>query len=96
MSSQIVLSHRQIEPVLTARQKGEGAVSTSLDLGLTRAEVSLGAERVVFPDGQWLPWEILADISQSETGCFVVEDNEAIKDPEVLRVPGPCLQPDAH
>jgi predicted methyltransferase len=79
MKSPIVLSHRQIEPVLTARQKGEGAVSTSLDLGLTRVDVSLDVERVVFPDGQWLSWESLEEISQSETGCFVIEDNAAVK-----------------
>ena len=79
MSSPIVLSHREIEPILTARQKGEGTVSTSLDLGLTRVDVSLDVERVVFPDGQWLSWESLEEISQSETGCFLVEGNLAEK-----------------
>ena len=79
MSSPIVLSHRQIEPLLSARQAGEGTASTSLDLGLSRAEVSLEAERVLFPGGQWLSWESLEEIGESETGCFLVEDNEAIK-----------------
>ena len=79
MSSPIVLSHQQITPILGAQQRGEGTVSTSLDLGLTRIEVSLKVERVVFPDGQWLSWESLEAISESETGCFVVENNEAIK-----------------
>ena len=79
MSSPIVLSHRQIEPLLSARQAGEGTASTSLDLGLSRAEVSLEAERVLFPGGQWLSWESLEDIGESETGCFLVEGNEAIK-----------------
>ena len=79
MSSPIVLSHREIEPLLAARQAGESAASTSLDLGLTRGEVSLEAERVVFPDGQWLSWESLEEIGKSDTGCFVVEDNEAVK-----------------
>ena len=79
MSNPIVLSHRQIEPLLDARQAGQGAVSTSLDLGLTRAEVSLGAERVVFPGGEWLSWESVEEIGESRTGCFVVEGNEAVK-----------------
>ena len=79
MSSPIVLSHREIEPLLAARQAGESAASTSLDLGLTRGEVSLEAERVVFPDGQWLSWESLEEIGKSDTGCFVVEDNQAAK-----------------
>ena len=79
MSSPIVLSHRQIEPLLDARQTGEVEVSTSLDLGLTSAEVSLEAERVVFPDGQWLSWESIEEICESETGSFMVEDNEVAK-----------------
>ena len=79
MSSPIVLSHRQIDPLLGARQAGEGAASTSLDLGLTRAQVSLEAERVLFPGGQWLSWDSLEEIGESETGCFLVEGNEAIK-----------------
>jgi predicted methyltransferase len=34
---------------------------------------------VVFPDEQWLPWDSLEEIGQSETGCFVVKHNEAVK-----------------
>jgi len=79
MRNPIVLSYREIEPILDARKMGEGAVSTSLDLGLTTVEVLLEAERVVLPDGQWLSWESLEEIGQSETGCFVVEDNIAEK-----------------
>jgi predicted methyltransferase len=79
MSSPMILSRQQIEPILNARQAGEGAVSTSLDLGLTRAEVLLEADRVVFPDGQWLSWESLEELSQSDTGCFLVADNGAEK-----------------
>jgi len=79
MGRPIVLSARQVEPLLRARTAGEGAVSTSLDLGLTSTEVHLEAQRVVFPDGQWLRWERLEEILQSETGCYVVEGNEAEK-----------------
>jgi predicted methyltransferase len=79
MSNAIVLSYRQVEPILRARAEGEGAALTSLDLGLTRAEVSLGLERVVFPDGQSLRWDSLEEINQSETGCYLVEDNQAEK-----------------
>ncbi len=79
MSSPIVLSRRQVEPLLRAREAGEEAASTSLDLGLTNAGVRLGADRVVFPDGQWLPWDVVREIEQSETGCYLVEDNHAVK-----------------
>jgi predicted methyltransferase len=79
MSSLPVLSHLQVGPILRARQQGESSAVTSLDLGLTTAEVALEPERVVLPDGQWLSWDSLEEISQSESVCFVVEENEAEK-----------------
>jgi predicted methyltransferase len=79
MSSLPILSHVQVGPILRARQQGEPSVVTSLDLGLTTAEVSLVPERVVLPDGQWLSWDSLEEISQSKSVCFVVEENEAEK-----------------
>jgi predicted methyltransferase len=48
---------------------------TSLDLGLTAANVTLEARRVVLPDGQWLSWESVEEISASELGCFSVMDS---------------------
>ncbi len=79
LSSQIVLSRHQVGPLLRAREAGEDAASTSLDLGLTIASVRLEADRAAFPDGQWLPWDIVREIEQSETGCYLVEDNHALK-----------------
>jgi len=79
MNRPIVLSHREIEPLLSARQAGETTAYTSLDLGLTRVEVSLEPERVVFPNGQFLSWKDLEEIGESDTGCFVVEEDEAVK-----------------
>lgn len=79
MSSFVALSHFQIVPLLGARQRGESQVTTSLDLGLTTTEVSLEPERVLFPDGQWLAWEELEEIARSESVCFIVEENQAVK-----------------
>ncbi len=79
MSGPIVLSHVHVAPILRARQAGESSAGTSLDLGLTTCEISLEVERVVFPNGQWLTWESLEEISRSESVCFVVEENEADK-----------------
>ena len=79
MSSRIVLSHWQVEPLFHGRKSGETAVSTSLDLGLTQSEVLLGPERVLLADGQWLPWDALEVILQSETGCYLIEGNQAVK-----------------
>ncbi len=79
MSSLPVLSYLQVEPILRARQKGERSAVTSLDLGLTTAEVSLELQRIVLPDGQWLSWDSLEEINQSESVCFVVQENDAEK-----------------
>jgi predicted methyltransferase len=79
MSSRIILSHHHVAPMLRAREAGEFSAEASLDLGLTRVEVSLEPERVLFPDGQWLSWECLEEIDHNESVCFVVEGNEADK-----------------
>jgi len=71
----IVLSHVQTQPLERARQAGERSIHVSLDLGLSRSPVSLEADRVVFPDGQWLAWESVGEISENQSVCFVVDDN---------------------
>ena len=51
----------------------------TLDLGLTSSEIQLEADRILLPDGQWLPWERLEEIARAETACFLIEDNRAEK-----------------
>jgi predicted methyltransferase len=75
----IVVSHFQVEPLLAARRRGDKLVLTSLDLGLSQTEVHLEADRVVFPDGQWLPWATIDEIAANGTACFLVADNTASK-----------------
>jgi predicted methyltransferase len=79
MREATVLSHIHATPIIRARQEDQRSVMTSLDLGLTTSEVLLEPMRVVFPDGQWLPWEGIKEISGNESVCFVVEDNTAAK-----------------
>jgi predicted methyltransferase len=79
MSSSAVLSHFQATPLLRARQHGESQAITSLDLGLTRVEVSLGPGGVDLSDGQWLPWDSLEQIGQNESVCYLIEGREAAK-----------------
>jgi len=79
MSSSAVLSHFQATPLLRARQHGESQAITSLDLGLTRVEVSLGPGGVDLSDGQWLPWDSLEQIGQNESVCYLIEGGEAAK-----------------
>ncbi|HZT42481.1 MAG TPA: methyltransferase domain-containing protein [Chthonomonadaceae bacterium] len=73
----IVLSHLQVAPMLKARAEGAEVFSVSLDLNCTRSEVRLGAEGVVFPDGQHLSWEALEEIHAHETACYLIQDNTA-------------------
>ena len=73
----IVLSHFQAVPLLRARQEGRPAATISLDLGLSRSEVRLEAERVFLTEGVWLPWEAVEEIARHETACFAVQAGRA-------------------
>jgi hypothetical protein len=79
MVAPLVLSFVHARPILQAREEDQQMVLASLDLGLTASEVRLGPDRVVLPDGQWLPWDCLEEIAQAETSCFLIEDNDAVK-----------------
>lgn len=45
----------------------------SLDLNISSAEVGVNPDGVVLPDGQTLSWELIAEINDSELGCFEVQ-----------------------
>jgi predicted methyltransferase len=79
MTRPVVLSHVQVKPLLDAQEKGEATAVASLDLGLTTTEVLLRGDRVLLSGGQWLTWETIHKIQESETACFVVEGHEAEK-----------------
>ncbi len=73
----IVLSHFQAVPLLRARQEGRPAATISLDLGLSRSEVRLEAERLLLSERVWLPWEAVEEIARHETACFAVQAGRA-------------------
>ena len=79
MSCVVVLSHRQVEAMLQAQCETKASVLTSIDLGLTTAEVHLNAEGVSFPGGERLDWNSLEEIRGSENACFRVVSGSAIK-----------------
>jgi predicted methyltransferase len=79
MTRPVVLSHVQVKSLLDAQEEGEATAAASLDLGLTTTEVTLQGDRVLLPGGQWLSWESIHEIQQSETACFVVVGHEAEK-----------------
>ena len=68
-----VLSHFQAGELLEARKKGLPSMLVSLDLNLSKAQVTLDALGVVLPDGQRLDWQAVAEIQAAESGCFVIE-----------------------
>ena len=74
--NRIILSHYQAGPLLEARSAGRSTAITSLDLGLTEAEVALTADRLILPD-QVLPWSEIEEIARHDTACFVVDNNHA-------------------
>lgn len=76
MNDPIVLSYVQTEPLLAARREVRQSVVTSLDLGITTTEVTLGREGVVFPGGVCLGWSEITTIATSKTVCFLVVDGD--------------------
>ncbi|HVC32334.1 MAG TPA: methyltransferase domain-containing protein [Chloroflexota bacterium] len=71
----VVLSYLQAESILAGKKAGKSSLAVSLDLGLTRSEVSIDATGVTFPNAERLTWNDLDAIRGSETKCFVVEQN---------------------
>ncbi len=69
----IVLSHYQAAPLLQARQEGRRTAITSLDLGISTAEVAIELDFVAFPNGDTLDWECIREIQRSPLKCFAVE-----------------------
>lgn len=72
----VILSYIQARPLLEARKRGQVVVETSLDLGMSRASVTLSAEGVSFATGERLNWDSVETISQSEVKCYSINANE--------------------
>lgn len=79
MAYPIVLSHIQTKPLLQARDAGEHRAQVSLDLGLTTVEASIEPDGVCFPNGEFLRWEAINKINDSENSCFAIEEGEPRK-----------------
>ena len=79
MTEPVILAFTQATSLLEAREQGDDRAFASLDLGLTTSEVPLHTEGVAFPDGQRLPWDVVEEIAQTKSVCFVVEGDAAAK-----------------
>ena len=81
MGEPIILSHYQVEPLLSARLSGQTSIVTSLDLGLSTNEVQLDAERVVLSGREWLSWESITEIAQikAQVDALSASETEKVK-----------------
>jgi uncharacterized protein len=79
MAELYVLSYVHAAPLLAAREAGRSDAATSLDLGLTTAEVALDPDGVTLPDGQRLAWADVEDVAADESVCYLVQDNTVAK-----------------
>lgn len=71
-SSPWVLSHFQLEPLWQARSAGADRAEVSLDLGQTRALVTVTETGVVLPNAATLTWSALEDVKEQTNICFSV------------------------
>ena len=83
MKQPVVLSYIQIQPILTARQRGEQSLAVSPDLGRSTVTVTLTPEGILFPGGERLSWQNIEKINKSHANCFIVE-GESIKTIQVF------------
>jgi hypothetical protein len=74
-----ILSYIQAQAMLQARDARAHSLALSLDLGLTTAQVELGAAGVRLPDGQQLTWAHVGEIAAEDVVCFLVRENEPQK-----------------
>ncbi len=75
MDPNIILSHYQTQSLLKARKAGAHHVQSSIDLGLTKVEITIDQDRVKFPGGHILKWESIEKISLAMNSCFVIEND---------------------
>jgi uncharacterized protein len=71
----IVVSHREVAPLLRARAAGESHASISPDLGLSEVDVTLDSQGARFGGGE-LRWADAAEIAGEETKCFTLRGDE--------------------
>lgn len=73
----IVLSCFQAREILEARKNNKTSVATSTDLNLTKTEVKLESDQVLFRTGERLDWKSIEEINSNEVGCYYIEENTA-------------------
>jgi predicted methyltransferase len=72
-----VISHYQARRALDTRLRGMEIAEISLDLGLTTTRLIVTQNGLQLPDGMVLEWEVLEEISDAISSCFVIEADGA-------------------
>lgn len=79
MSDHVIISHRQVVPLLKAHQEGRHVVATSLDLGISEVEVVIESDHAVLGPGITLSVEMMEEIGRDRNACFLVNSGKARK-----------------
>jgi predicted methyltransferase len=75
VSFPIILSHFQVDPSSLNREIGQ-RVEISADLGLSTIIIDIEKNGLRFPNGELFPWDMMEEISNSESKCFLFQDGE--------------------
>lgn len=76
MAQPLVLSHFQAEALLAARQAGQSTVCVTPDLNRTQVDATLDGNGVRFPTGDFLTWQQIGKIAESDNQCFLIASGE--------------------
>ncbi|HZQ05236.1 MAG TPA: methyltransferase domain-containing protein [Anaerolineae bacterium] len=71
----IILSHYQLEPLLSSRRANKTTAITSTDLGITTVQARLDADGIHFPSSEFLSWSNAEKVARDENACFVLRDS---------------------
>lgn len=74
-----VLSHYQAQLLLQAHDKGASVVSVSLDLNLSKVDITLTPLGVTLPYGRFLTFAQLVEIVANENACYLVTNENSIE-----------------
>jgi predicted methyltransferase len=69
----MVLSHFQTSVLLEAFSQGKPSVVSSTDLGVTASEIRLDQNGAVPENGTILSWDLIRQINDDATACFLIE-----------------------
>ena len=74
----VILSRFQTQR-FTRNLEAPSGIIVSPDLGLTEIEATLGPEGLFFPNGEHLNRDAIDEITNSENGCFAIQDGRPNK-----------------